>query len=89
MKTLSIGVVIPDKFIELAREDKTAYTFYPHTVYKEYGQHLDEMDMEEMYDELVENPKVKKKKSIRESFLKSWLFYAQNQAIHISCSKIM
>ncbi|MEH7797676.1 class 1b ribonucleoside-diphosphate reductase subunit alpha [Bacillus safensis] len=62
VKTLSIGVVIPDKFIELAREDKTAYTFYPHTVYKEYGQHLDEMDMEEMYDTLVENPKVKKEK---------------------------
>ncbi len=62
VKTLSIGVVIPDKFIELAREDKTAYTFYPHTVYKEYGQHLDEMDMEEMYDELVENPKIKKEK---------------------------
>ncbi|TQR26413.1 class 1b ribonucleoside-diphosphate reductase subunit alpha [Bacillus safensis] len=62
VKTLSIGVVIPDKFIELAREDKTAYTFYPHTVFKEYGQHLDEMDMEEMYDELVENPKVKKEK---------------------------
>ncbi|KPN13361.1 ribonucleotide-diphosphate reductase subunit alpha [Bacillus australimaris] len=62
VKTLSIGVVIPDKFIELAREDKTAYTFYPHTVYKEYGQHLDEMDMEEMYDKLVENPKVKKEK---------------------------
>ncbi|GLF85858.1 class 1b ribonucleoside-diphosphate reductase subunit alpha [Bacillus safensis] len=62
VKTLSIGVVIPDKFIELAREDKTAYTFYPHTVYKEYGQHLDEMDMEEMYDALVENPKVKKEK---------------------------
>ncbi|MFP3749701.1 class 1b ribonucleoside-diphosphate reductase subunit alpha [Bacillus altitudinis] len=62
VKTLSIGVVIPDKFIELAREDKTAYTFYPHTVYKTYGQHLDEMDMEEMYDELVENPKVKKEK---------------------------
>ncbi|GLF90649.1 ribonucleoside-diphosphate reductase subunit alpha [Bacillus safensis] len=62
VKTLSIGVVIPDKFIELAREDKTAYTFYPHTVYKEYGQHLDEMDMEEMYDKLVENPKIKKEK---------------------------
>ncbi|MBR0621815.1 class 1b ribonucleoside-diphosphate reductase subunit alpha [Bacillus pumilus] len=62
VKTLSIGVVIPDKFIELAREDKTAYTFYPHTVYKEYGQHLDEMDMEEMYDELVENPEIKKEK---------------------------
>ncbi|MBU8576349.1 class 1b ribonucleoside-diphosphate reductase subunit alpha [Bacillus pumilus] len=62
VKTLSIGVVMPDKFIELAKEDKTAYTFYPHTVYKEYGKHLDELDIDEMYDELVENPKVKKEK---------------------------
>lgn len=59
-KTLSIGVVIPDKFIELAREDKQGYTFYPHSVYKEYGVHLDEMNMDKMYDELVNNPKVRK-----------------------------
>ncbi|MED0839506.1 class 1b ribonucleoside-diphosphate reductase subunit alpha [Bacillus licheniformis] len=62
VKTLSIGVVIPDKFIELAREDKAAYVFYPHTVYKAYGEHLDEMDMNEMYDRLVEDPRVKKEK---------------------------
>ncbi len=37
VKTLSIGVVIPDKFIELARENRPAYVFYPHTVYKAYG----------------------------------------------------
>lgn len=60
VKTLSIGVVIPDKFIELAQEDKDFYAFYPHTVYKAYGQHLDEMDMDKMYDELVNNPNVKK-----------------------------
>ncbi|ATH91543.1 class 1b ribonucleoside-diphosphate reductase subunit alpha [Bacillus glycinifermentans] len=62
VKTLSIGVVIPDKFIELAREDKAAYVFYPHTVYKAYGEHLDEMDMNEMYERLVEDPRVKKEK---------------------------
>ncbi|MDF4197331.1 class 1b ribonucleoside-diphosphate reductase subunit alpha [Bacillus subtilis] len=62
VKTLSIGVVIPDKFIELAREDRPAYVFYPHTVYKAYGQHLDEMDMGEMYDQLVDNPAVRKEK---------------------------
>ncbi len=63
VKTLSIGVVIPDKFIELAREDKDAYVFYPHTVYKQYGEFLDEMDMNEMYDRLVENPHVRKEKN--------------------------
>ncbi|MBW7634731.1 class 1b ribonucleoside-diphosphate reductase subunit alpha [Bacillus licheniformis] len=62
VKTLSIGVVIPDKFIELAREDRDTYVFYPHTVYKEYGEHLDEMDIGEMYDKLVENPNVRKDK---------------------------
>ena len=60
VKTLSIGVVIPDKFIELAREDKDVYLFYPHTVYKAYGKHMDEMDMNEMYEELVDNPDVRK-----------------------------
>lgn len=62
VKTLSIGVVVPDKFIELAREDRPAYVFYPHTVYKAYGTHLDEMDIGEMYDQLVDNPAVRKEK---------------------------
>ncbi|QXW83627.1 class 1b ribonucleoside-diphosphate reductase subunit alpha [Bacillus sp. LJBS17] len=62
VKTLSIGVVVPDKFIELAREDKDYYMFYPHSVYKEYGQYLDEMSINEMYDELVENPRIRKAK---------------------------
>ncbi|AZI48220.1 class 1b ribonucleoside-diphosphate reductase subunit alpha [Bacillus velezensis] len=62
VKTLSIGVVIPDKFIELARENRPAYVFYPHTIYKEYGQHMDEMDMTAVYEELVDNPRVKKEK---------------------------
>ncbi|MDO5089496.1 MAG: class 1b ribonucleoside-diphosphate reductase subunit alpha [Leptotrichiaceae bacterium] len=62
IKSLSIGVIVPDKFMELAREDEICYTFNPHTVYLEYGQYLDEMDMNEMYEKLVDNPNVKKKK---------------------------
>lgn len=62
VKTLSIGVVVPDKFIELAREDKDMFVFYPHTVYKAYGEYLDEMDMDTMYDKLVNNPDVRKDK---------------------------
>ncbi|MNH66477.1 Ribonucleoside-diphosphate reductase subunit alpha 2 [compost metagenome] len=62
VKTLSIGVVIPDKFIELAKEDKDAYVFYPYTVFKEYGIHLDDMDFNLMYDKLVDNPNVRKDK---------------------------
>ncbi|MCA6607473.1 class 1b ribonucleoside-diphosphate reductase subunit alpha [Bacillus safensis] len=62
VKTLSIGVVVPDKFIELARENRPAYVFYPHTVYKAYGTHLDEMDIGAMYDQLVNNPAVRKER---------------------------
>lgn len=62
IKSLSIGVIIPDKFMQLAMEDEVCYTFNPHTVFLEYGQYLDEMDMNEMYEKLVDNPNVKKKK---------------------------
>jgi ribonucleoside-diphosphate reductase alpha chain len=62
IKSLSIGVVVPDKFMELAEKDEACYLFYPHTVLKQYGKYLDEMDMDLMYEELVTNPQVKKKK---------------------------
>lgn len=62
IKSLSIGVIIPDKFMELAEKDEPYYVFQPYTVYRAYGKHLDDMDMNQMYAELVENNKVKKKK---------------------------
>lgn len=64
VKTLSMGVVIPNKMIELAREDKDMYVFYPHTVYKEYGIPFGDLaiDMDKWYDTLVENPRVRKRK---------------------------
>ncbi|MDE8318066.1 class 1b ribonucleoside-diphosphate reductase subunit alpha [Erysipelothrix rhusiopathiae] len=64
VKTLSMGVVMPDKMIELAREDKDMYVFYPHTVYKEYGIPFSDVaiKMDEWYDKLVENPNVRKRK---------------------------
>ncbi|MGE7843911.1 class 1b ribonucleoside-diphosphate reductase subunit alpha [Lysinibacillus sp. NPDC093712] len=62
VKTLSIGVVIPDKFIELARENKPAYVFYPHTVHKATGKHFTEINFTQMYDDLVANPLVRKDK---------------------------
>lgn len=68
-KTLSLGVVIPDKFIELAAQDKVGYLFYPHNVKQVYGQHLDEMDISKMYDELVANPDIRKKEFVPRQLL--------------------
>ncbi|GGE25692.1 MULTISPECIES: class 1b ribonucleoside-diphosphate reductase subunit alpha [Sphingobacterium] len=62
IKSLSIGIIVPDKFMELAEKDEPCYLIYPHTVMQEYGQYLDEIDMDAMYDELITNPNVKKKK---------------------------
>lgn len=62
IKSLSIGVIIPDKFMELAEKDEPFYVFYPHTVFLAYGQTLDDMDMDKMYEALVDNPSVRKKR---------------------------
>lgn len=62
--TLSLGLVVPDKFIELARNDEDMYLFYPHTVVTEYGIPFSKIAirMGEWYDKLVANPRVRKRK---------------------------
>jgi ribonucleoside-diphosphate reductase alpha chain len=61
IQSLSIGVIVPNKFFELAEKGEPLYVFAPYTVFKEYGKHLDDIDIDAMYDELVANPNVKKK----------------------------
>ncbi|WP_019123675.1 class 1b ribonucleoside-diphosphate reductase subunit alpha [Brevibacillus massiliensis] len=61
IKTLSIGLIVPDKFYQLAAEDKPLTVFGPYSVYREYGQHLDDLDLDQMYDELLANERIKKK----------------------------
>lgn len=60
LKTLSIGVIAPNKFFELAEKNKPYFVFYPHSVYKAYGVELNDMEMDDWYEKLVNNPKVKK-----------------------------
>lgn len=61
LASLSLGAIIPDKFMELAEKNEIAYAFYPHSVYKKYGVHLDEIYMDEWYDKLVEDKDIIKK----------------------------
>ena len=60
LQTLSIGVIIPDKFLEFAIKNENYYTFGPKSVYDEYGIHLDDMDMEIWYDKLSNNKNIVK-----------------------------
>lgn len=62
MPRLSIGVTIPSIFIDLASRDEDYYVFYPYSVYKEYGKHMDDMDMDKMYYDLLANENVRKEK---------------------------
>jgi len=61
IQSLSIGLIVPGKFFELAEKNQEFYIFAPHTVWQTFGTHLDDMDMDEMYDQLVAHPQVKKK----------------------------
>ncbi|MFC5469157.1 class 1b ribonucleoside-diphosphate reductase subunit alpha [Cohnella suwonensis] len=61
LKTLSIGLIVPNKFYKLAEENKPLHVFAPYTVYKAYGKFLDDMDLDEMYDTLIADDRVKKK----------------------------
>lgn len=62
VKTLSLGITVPDKFYELARNNDDMYLFSPYSVEKEYGVPFNYIDITEKYDELVANPKIDKTK---------------------------
>ncbi len=62
VKTLSLGVVVPDKFYELARKNEDMYLFSPYSVEREYGVAFNYIDITEKYDELVANPNIRKTK---------------------------
>lgn len=61
LKTLSIGLIVPNRFYELAKNNEMLHVFAPYSVYKAYGEHLDDMDLDVMYDVLLADPRVKKK----------------------------
>lgn len=60
IQSLSIGLIIPSKFFEIAEKNEPFYVFSPLSVFKEYGIHLDDFDIDNRYEELVNNPNVEK-----------------------------
>ena len=59
---LSIGVICPHKFFELAKHNQDVYVFAPHSVQRVYGMPLDEMNMQEIYDVLIQDTRILKRK---------------------------
>ena len=62
IKTLSLGVVVPDITFELARQGKDMYLFSPYDVEVEYGVPFSDLSVTEHYDAMVENPRIRKTK---------------------------
>lgn len=62
VKTLSLGITVPDKFYELARKNEDMYLFSPYGVEKEYGVPYSYVDITKEYDNMVANPNIRKKR---------------------------
>ncbi|WP_199257759.1 class 1b ribonucleoside-diphosphate reductase subunit alpha [Paracoccus binzhouensis] len=69
IKTLSLGVVIPDVTFELAKQNADMYLFSPHDVERVYGVPFSEISVTEKYAEMVDDKRIRKKKiNAREFF---------------------
>ena len=60
IKTLSLGVIIPDVFFRIAKTGKDMALFSPYDVQKVYGVPFSEISITDHYDDMVANPKIKK-----------------------------
>lgn len=61
LQTLSLGLVVPQKFFDLAEAGEDFYVFAPYSVYRAFGEHLNDMEIDRMYEALVAHPEVKKR----------------------------
>ncbi|THH38646.1 class 1b ribonucleoside-diphosphate reductase subunit alpha [Aliishimia ponticola] len=71
IKTLSLGVVIPDVTFELAKRNEDMYLFSPHDVERVYGVPFSDISVTEKYDEMVDNPKIRKHKINARAFFQT------------------
>ena len=69
IKTLSLGVVIPDITFELAKRNEDMYLFSPYDVERVYGKPFADINVSELYHEMVEDGRIRKTKiNAREFF---------------------
>ena len=62
IKTLSIGVVIPDITLQLAKNGEDMYLFSPYDVERVYGMPFSDISVTEKYNEMVDDPRIRKSK---------------------------
>lgn len=62
IKSLSLGVVIPDITLDLARKNEDMYLFSPYDVEKVYGVAMSDICITEKYQEMVDDARIRKAK---------------------------
>nr|WP_240320042.1 class 1b ribonucleoside-diphosphate reductase subunit alpha [Rhodococcus jostii] len=62
IKTLSLGVVIPDITFELAKKNEDMYLFSPYDVERIYGVPFADINVTEKYYEMVDDKRIRKSK---------------------------
>lgn len=62
LKTLSLGVTVPDKFYELTQKNEDMYLFSPYDVEREYHTPFSYVDITAEYDNMVANDQIHKQK---------------------------
>lgn len=62
IKTLSIGVVVPDVTLELAKNGEDMYLFSPYDVERVYGIPFGDISVTEKYQEMVDDKRINKTK---------------------------
>lgn len=71
IKTLSLGVVIPDVTFDLAKRSEDMQLFSPYDVEREYGKPLSDISVSEHYEDLVANPRIGKTAISARDFFKT------------------
>lgn len=71
IKTLSLGVVIPDITFDLAKRNEDMYLFSPHDIERVYGVPFSEISVTEKYAEMVDDKRIRKKKINARAFFQT------------------
>ncbi|KAE8764721.1 class 1b ribonucleoside-diphosphate reductase subunit alpha [Georgenia thermotolerans] len=71
IKTLSLGVVVPDITFELAKNNEDMYLFSPYDVERIYGVPFSEINVSEKYHEMVDDGRIHKRKISARGFFQT------------------
>lgn len=79
IKTLSLGLVVPDKYYDLVKKNEYMYLFSPHDVQRVYGRPFSEIDITAEYDNMVANKNIRKSR-IKARELETEISNLQNES---------